>query len=92
MKKYLIVVTILIIIIILSFFSYYVWGFYLNLSGDVSSFTSTDNDNIYVNNEKFIIKGVNMPDMIRELTSSGLFFLATLIASVVSLAFIILPS
>ena len=60
MKKYLIVVTILIIIIILSFFSYYVWGFYLNLSGDVSSFTSTDNDNIYVNNEKFIIKGVNM--------------------------------
>lgn len=33
-----------------------------------------------------------MPDMIRELTSSGLFFLATLIASVVSLAFIILPS
>ena len=33
-----------------------------------------------------IIKGVNMPDMIRELTSSGLFFLPTAIVSVVSLA------
>lgn len=35
---------------------------------------------------KGIIKGVNMPDMIRELTSSGLFFLPTAIVSVVSLA------
>lgn len=30
-----------------------------------------------------------MPDMIRELTSSGLFFLVTVIASVVSLASIL---
>lgn len=38
------------------------------------------------NATKGIIKGVNMPDMIRELTSSGLFFLPTAIVSVISLA------
>ena len=60
MKKYLFVVVILLFILFAGFASYYVWGFYINFNNSVSSFTSSDSEKIYVDNEEFTIKGVNL--------------------------------
>ena len=60
MKKYLISVSLFLIILFIAFISYYVLGFYINFDKSVSSFTASDREFIYVNNEKFTIKGVNL--------------------------------
>lgn len=60
MKKYLIGVVVFITVSVFLFCSYYIFGFYIHFKGEVTSFTSNDGENIYVNGEKFIIKGVNL--------------------------------
>lgn len=60
MKKYLICLTIVITSLFFLFFSHYIFGFYIPTNKPISSFTSSDQTNIYVNNEIFTIKGVNL--------------------------------
>lgn len=60
MKKFIILITSILITLFLIFLSIYVFGFYINTNKKVSSFTSNDSESIYVNGEKFNIKGVNL--------------------------------
>lgn len=60
MKKYLFLVVIFLFLIFIGFSSYFIFGFYINFNNNISSFTSSDNESIYVNNKKFIIKGINL--------------------------------
>ena len=60
MKKFIILITSILITLFLIFLSIYVFGFYINTNKQVSSFTSNDSESIYVNGEKFNIKGVNL--------------------------------
>lgn len=60
MKKFIILITSILVTVFLLFISIYVFGFYINTSKKVLSFTSNDSENIYVNGEKFIVKGVNL--------------------------------
>ena len=60
MKKYLFSVVIILCLIFIIFISYYVFGFYINFNNNIVSFTASDRENIYVYNEKFTIKGVNL--------------------------------
>lgn len=60
MKKYLILVATIIALSFFSFGMYFVFGFYINFNKEISSFTYSDSESIYVNGEKFTIKGVNL--------------------------------
>lgn len=60
MKKYLIGVTLFLVLVFFSFCLYFVFGFYIDFNKEVTSFTSSDSENIYVNDEKFVMKGVNL--------------------------------
>lgn len=60
MRKYIILVAILLGTLIFGLTSYYVMGLYINFDNSVKSFTSSDAESIYVNGEKFTIKGVNL--------------------------------
>ena len=60
MKRFLFLVVLLLLSIFVFLCSYFIFGFYINLNNDINSFTSSDNENIYVNGEKFVIKGVNL--------------------------------
>ncbi len=60
MKKYLIYIVSLIILLFFSFLAYFVFGIYIKTDKTPSSFTKSDSTTIYVNNEPYTIKGVNM--------------------------------
>lgn len=67
MKKFVITVTILLLVLLGLDTAYYRLGWYINFRGEpaeVTSFTSTDEDTIYVDSgdgpQPFIIKGVNL--------------------------------
>ena len=60
MKKYLIVVIIILILLATFFITYYVSDFYIIKNSEIVTFTASDTENIYVNGDKYIIKGVNL--------------------------------
>lgn len=60
MKKYILTIISIMILVFTSYSMYYVFGFYINFNKKIVSFTSNDNKKIYLNNEEFTIKGVNI--------------------------------